>query len=166
MRKAMVLMVCLALVFIITGCTTTDPKEPTSLIGKSLTFTTAEPAPAQFDSWTFFWAYPALERFDADLEYVVLCEGKEHYVHDCGMVSPGAYPRSDFWKTMFSDTGRPDRDLITPFHGKNITVVFRATKGRLRFPDHGMRGFAFYRTGDDGRPDRKNPIKEIEAVLE
>ena len=165
MRKAMLLMVSLALMIVITGCTTGGPKGSASLIGRSLTFTTAEPAPAQFDSWTFFWAYPALERFDADLEYVVLCEGKEYYVHDCGMVTPGAYPRSDFWKTMFKDTDKPDRDLISPFHGKNITVVFRATKGRLRLPDNGMRGFAFYRTGKNGKTDRNNPIKEIEAVL-
>jgi hypothetical protein len=165
MKKIMVLTACLALTFVIAGCTTTGSKDSALLIGKSLAFDTAEAAPAQFDSWTFFWCYPSLEKFDSDLEYVVLCEGKEYYVHDCGMTSPGGSVRSDFWKTMFKDSDRPDKDLITPFHGKNITVVFRATKGRLRFPAHGVGGFAFYKTGKDGKTDRKNPLKQIEAVL-
>ena len=164
MRKVTVTLACLTLVFGITGCTTTGPTESATLIGKSLAFTTAEPAPAKFDSWTFFWSYPELEKFDADLEYVVLCEGKEYYVHDCGMVSPGGSARSDFWKTMFKDMGKPDRDLITPFHGKNITVVFRATKGRLRFSDYGIGGFAFYKSDKNGKADRKNPLKQIQAI--
>ena len=165
MRRTMVRVACLALVFVVTGCTTTSSKDSAALIGKSLTFTTAEPAPAQFDSWTFFWSYPSLEKFDADLEYVVLCEGREYYVHDCGMTSPGGSVRSDFWKTMFKDMGKPDKDLITPFYGKHITVVFRATKGRLRFSDYGMGGFAFYKAGKNGKADRNNPLKQIEAVL-
>ena len=165
MRKTMILMSCLALVLVVTGCATTGSNDSAALIGKSLTFTTSEPAPAKFDSWTFFWSYPALEKFDADLEYVVLCEGKEYYVHDCGMPSAGGSVRSDFWKTMFKDTDQPDRDIITPFHGKSITVIFRATKGRLRFSDYGIGSFAFYKTGKDGRADRKNPLKQINAVL-
>ena len=166
MKRALIPMACLALTIVaVSGCKTTGSSNPDSLIGKSLTFTTAEPAPAQFDAWTFFWSYPAIEKFDADLQYVVLCEGEAPYVHDCGTPRPGGSVRSDFWRAMFEDMGKPDRDLISPFHGKHITVVFRATKGRLRFPNHGIGGFAFYKNGADGKADRKNPIKQIQAVL-
>lgn len=166
MKRVLLTIVCLALVITtMPGCRTTGSGDSRKLIGKSLAFTTSEPAPAQFDAWTFFWSYPSLERFDSDLEYVVLCEGELPYVHDCGMPSPGGGVRSDFWRTMFKDMGEPDRDLISPYHGKHITVVFRATKGRLRFSSHGMGGFAFYKNGEDGKADRRNPIKQIEAVL-
>lgn len=165
MRKTMMLMGCLVAVCAVAGCRTGGSAGHNKLIGKTVTFTTAEPAPAEFDAWTFFWSYPSLEKFDADLEYVVLCDGKEYYVHDLGMTSPGDSVRSDFWKTMFKDMGKPDKDLITPFRCKQITVVFRATKGRMRFPDYGIGSFAFYKAGKDGKIDRKNPVKQIDSVL-
>ncbi len=165
MKKAMVVITCLALAIISSGCTAPRARNSDPLIGESLAFTTAEPAPADFDSWTFFWSYPALEEFDADLEYYVLCEDEVYYAHDCGMVTPGGSVRSDFWRSMFKETETPEKDLITPFRGKHITVLFRATKGRLRFPDHGIGSFGFYKRGADGKVDKRNPIKQIEAVL-
>ena len=157
---------CIAVALSCAGCTTSDVQGQRQAVGKTISFITKEAAPAEFDAWTFFWQSPAIERFDADLQYVVLLpDGKEYYVHDCGMLGPGQGVRSDFWADMFKLTGMPERDMIRPFRGQPIAIVFRATKGRIRFAAGSGGGFAFYKKGAKGEIDRDHPVKQIEAVM-
>lgn len=166
MKRAIVLIAWLALGSLFAGCTTGYSRVSQNGIGQTITFTTAEPAPADFDSWTFFWQDPAVQKFDADLEYVVLLpDGKEYYVHNCGMTIPGTGVRSDFWQGMFSDFGMSERDMIGPFRGQHISIMFRATKGRIRFPDHGNGSFTFYKKDESGQIDLESPMKQIDAVM-
>ncbi len=165
MKNILFTMISLVAILISAGCITTDTKTQQSDIGKTITFTTKEPAPADFDSWTFFWQYPRIERFDADFEYVVIHpNGTEYYVYKSGITPFGGTARSDFWPGMCHDIGIPERDMIGPFHGKSITIVFRATKGLIRFPSGNFGGFAFYKKGDNGKIDRDHPVKRIDGV--
>ena len=165
MKKVQFTAITLVAMLTVAGCMTVDTGLQQNEIVKTITFTTKEPAPAEFDSWTFFWQYPRIERFDADLEYVVIHpDGKEYYVHKCGMRPFDGTVNSDFWPGMFKDLGMPDRDMIGPFQGKSITIVFRATKGRIRFPSENFGGFAFYKKGENGKIDRDHPLKSIDGV--
>jgi len=155
MKTTTTLIVCLALGFALSGCMTTGSTGSAKLIGKTVTFTTSQPAPAEFDGWTFFWQAPQLERFDADLEYVVLRpDGTELYVHDCTGLSPMGNVRSDFSKEVAG--GDP-----AVFHGKNIRIKLRATTGRLRC--FGSGSFAFHKKGDDGKINWRQSFTQVDA---
>ena len=166
MRQTMIAVGGVMLAVVLTGCATSPLEDKPQAIGKSISFTTQEPAPAEFDSWTFFWTCPSVERFDADLQYHVLMpDGSAPYVYDCDVVTAGGGVRSDFWPTMFKELGKPDRDLVAPFHGKSITIVFCATKGRIRFAHPEGFSFAFYKKGEDGKTDYSKAIKQTHAVM-
>lgn len=167
MKKVTVLIVWLALGLVFAGCATGNSRANQKGIGQTITFMTAESAPADFDSWSFFWLDPAVQRFDANLGYVVLLpDGMEYYVHDCGMTTPGAENRSDFWEKMFSSFGKPERDMIKPFHGQHIRIKFQATEGQIRFPDYDGYSFTFYKNDVNGQINLENPLKQTHAVIQ
>ena len=128
-------------------------------VGTTVRFRTAEPAPQQFDAWTFFWRGPRLESFDADLQYVVLLpDGTEHHVYDDLVVEAGGHVRSDFAEEFSGGDPRP-------LHGQPITIEFRASEGRMKFSRTGEYSFAFYERTAEGTIDWQQPFAKVDAVV-
>jgi hypothetical protein len=88
-------------------------------VSDSVMFLTQEPAPADFDMWTFFWANPAVSQ-GAKVGYEVRSgSGEEYFKLTRITVSPGGSSRSDFWK------GQSDPSKL---FGKDIVVKFTTSK--------------------------------------
>jgi tetratricopeptide (TPR) repeat protein len=118
-----------------------------ALASDSVVFRTPEPAPADFDRWTFFWAHPLVTE-GAGIGYVVRSgQGEEYFRWGPRQMSPKDSSRSDFWKGM-SDPSK--------LHGKDIVVKFWTDKGKLEFPAGFTLTFEFYK---DGRT-----VKRIQGV--
>ncbi len=144
---------------LLAGCATC-PKVISSvapLIGSEIRFTTAEPAPTDIDAFTFFWMAPSLEHFDTQVARILLlANGKEHIVDDDVMWPVGEQIRSDVYGLVFPNDP-------AQFRGHNITMLFRAKNGRIRFPK-GCCSFAFYKKGSDGKINWRQPFKQIDAI--
>ena len=167
MKRMTVPIVCLLLGLIVSGCITTQSSDATKIIAKEVTFTTSEPAPLAFDAWTFFWEYPAVERFDADIEYIVpLPNGKQYYVYDLGMPPAGGSVRSDFSGVMRNPAGTNKLDMVKPFQGKHISIGFHPSKGRIRFSRNVGYQFVFYKKDEKGKINWRKPFKKVDAAVE
>ena len=155
MKKILLLFICLMLLTV--GCAATGSKGG-NLIGKATTFKTSEPAPPEFDAWTFFWQAPQFATSDTDLQYVVLRpDGPEQYFYDYFAVSPGELVRSDFAEDLAG--GDP-----SVFYRKDISIIFRARVGELRFSDSGS--FTFYKKDRSGKISWIQPFKTVDGVFE
>ncbi len=157
------LQVALALVLVAcTGCLSTSVvNQGGPRIGSQFTFTTSEPAPADFDAFTFFWTSPASERFDTQVtSMLVLPDGKEQvWIADLVMIA-GQSVRSDVAEG--SDAVVPDP---RQFRNKNMTVIFRSKNGRMRFPSDDHFSFAFHKAGSDGKINWRSPYKQVKAIV-
>jgi len=113
--------------------------EPES-VGDTVTFRTAEAAPRDFDSWTFFWIAPGLAE-GAQLGYRVRSEdGTEYFRWGPRPFERGRRARSDFTKGM-------DGSDPSALFGKTIIVTFWTTKGKIEFPPDWKLAFEFYKNG-------------------
>ena len=103
----------------------------------SVTFTTAEPAPSGFTSWTFYWSMPEVDP-DATLEYVVFQpDGGEYYRMSIPPGTPaGSDIRSDFYEGFAG--GNPE-----VLFDHNIQVTFNCDIGTIHFSDDASYQFEF-----------------------
>ncbi|MBT7616799.1 MAG: hypothetical protein HN590_05885 [Calditrichaeota bacterium] len=113
---------------------------------KIVTFKSAEKAPRDFDSWSFFWQSPTSDS-DSKLEYVVLNPDGKIYIQKSfsgsGMTTPGVRNRLDFKK----DYAGGDPKL---FLRKEVNFSFRAQKGDIVFDQNGLYYFKFFKGGFEG----------------
>lgn len=138
------LFLCILIVtFVLTGCGGGDDL---SKYSKIVTFKSAEPAPRDFDSWSFFWQSPTVDS-DSQLEYVVLKPKGEFYIQksfsSSEMATPGMRNRLDFQKDFAGDDP-------TIFLRKEVNFSFRALKGDIVFDPNGLYYFKFFKGGFEG----------------
>jgi len=135
----------LGLAFLVTiiGCKS-DPDA--GKYSKTVTFSTPEPAPKDFDAWSFQWSTP---RWDgkAQLNYIVrLPDGSTYFQADI--------PQHDAWNPPTD--GKIDFGVNyaggdpSAFFGKTINVTFRVDKGSLLFSPDRFYTFKFYKGGFEG----------------
>jgi hypothetical protein len=127
-------------------------------VGASVTFRAQTKAPDKFDAWTFWWRGPRVEDFEADLDYLVLRNGKEHFVYEDLTGNGGGLNRSDF------DEHSPCEPRL--FWGQEIAITFRVSKGRVKFSRGYKYHFAFYRKDERGEVNWHKPFQAIDAVAE
>jgi len=121
------------LILIIVSCTTVFAEE----VSDSVTFSTAQPAPSGFISWTFYWSMPEIDP-DATLEYVVLQPNGEEYYR---LTIPGTIISDQVMRSDFSVDfagGNPE-----VFYGHNIFFTFTVDKGTIEFSDDAWFLFEF-----------------------
>jgi proline iminopeptidase len=113
----------------------------------SVTFRTKEPAPTEFDRWTFFWRSPAVAQ-GATCGYEVRTDqGAEWFRYALRPSGPGSSVRSDFSK---------DQGDLSRLQGKDIVVRFWTSRGKIEFSAAMQLTFEFY---TDGRA-----IKTVEGI--
>ena len=113
----------------------------------SVTFRTKEPAPPEFDTWTFFWLSPGVAE-GARCGYEVRTDhGEEWFRYAFRLNSPGKNVRSDFSK---------DQGDLRRLQGKEIVVRFWTSRGRIEFPAAMQLTFEFYTNG--------RTIKKVEGI--
>lgn len=111
-----------------TGAADRAGAAPVTNISDTVTFLLEQPAPADFDAWSFYWPHPTVDP-DARVGYVVRSEdGREYYRWGPRLLNPGDDSQSDFWKGMEGT----DPALIA---GKKIAIEFWTTRGKLQFPE-------------------------------
>ena len=123
--------------------------DPAAVVNDSVMFRTSEPAPADFDRWTFFWAHPSVAE-SAQVGFQVRSgQGEAYYDHRWGphALTPGDSSRSDFW------FGQTNPRLL---YGKDIIVKFLTDKGKLEFPAGFTPFFEFYK--------KSRTVKRIEGI--
>ena len=154
-------LVCLLGVALLSGCATTQTQTSGPLIGAEVRLTTVEPAPADYDAFTFFWTSPASERFDTQVTSVlVLPDGTEQVWIGDIVMSAGQSVRSDV-----SEGG--DSVVADPrlFRNKTMTVIFRSKNGRMRFPAKDRFSFSFHKVDAESRINWRQPYKDIEVTV-
>ncbi len=110
---------------------------------KSVTFSTPDPAPPDFDSWTFDYSYPRWDQ-DAHLTLVVqLPDGRDVFETPIEQAPP-FNPNPAGHLELSPNIGGIDQSV---FYGKKVKVTFRVDKGFLLFPLEGYYTFAFYEGG-------------------
>lgn len=106
-----------------------------------ITFKTSTKCPSSFDSWTFFWSFPEIDK-DAELEYLVLKPNGKKYSH---------------WKTKEHIDKNPEKgtefrsDFGVDFEGgnpkcfynKKLEFTFLVNKGRIKFSQKNVEHFKF-----------------------
>jgi proline iminopeptidase len=122
-------------------------------VSQEITFRTAEKAPRDFDSWTFFWESPAMEEGALMGFQVKDGGGKVYHEREPGKWKSGISTRSDFSKEW---------DGIDPavLYDKDITVRLWVTRGQMTFSEMPKYYFEFYKKGGN------KPIRKIPAVME
>lgn len=98
-------------------------------VADEVTFRTAQPAPTDIISWSFFWVMPEIAP-DATLEYAVIQpDGEEYFRMAIPAETPSGSPiRSDFREGLAG--GNPE-----VFSGHNIQFTFTVDIGTIQFPD-------------------------------
>jgi hypothetical protein len=158
MKKWIGILFALALV---AGCATAPSNPSGPMIGTEVRLTAVEPAPADYDAFTFFWASPAMEHFDTQVTWIlVLPDGKEQVWDDDVVMSAGQSVRSDVSVGGDSVVADPRQ-----FRNKHMTVIFRSKNGRMRFPSEDYFSFAFHKAGPDGKISWRQPYKNIKATV-
>jgi len=133
---------------------------PNLIIGNEIRFSTLQPAPDDFDAFTFFWLHPAMEHFETRVVWsVVLPSGKEYVIFNDLVGAAGTSTRSDYDPEHF--TGDPKQ-----FRGKRIVEIFRSLDGRIRFGTAHNYRFVFYRKDREGQINWQRPYTEVEALIE
>lgn len=105
------------------------------------TFKTSTRCPAGFDSWTFFWSYPKIDK-DANLEYLVLKPNGQKYNHwstkDHMDINPikGSLFKSDFGINF--EGGNPKC-----FYNRKLEITFTVNTGTIKFDQKNVKDFKF-----------------------
>jgi len=106
-----------------------------------ITFKTSTKCPIGFDSWTFFWTYPEIDK-DANLEYLVLKPNGKKYCHwktrEHMNKNPkkGSAFRSDFGINF--EGGNPKC-----LYNKKLEITFMVDKGTIKFDKKDIKNFKF-----------------------
>lgn len=133
---------------------------PELIIGNEVRFSTLQPAPDDFDAFTFFWLHPAMEHFDTRIVWsVVLPSGQEYVIFSDLLGAAGTSTRSDY-----------DSEHVTgdakQFRGKHIVEIFRSLNGRIRFGNAQNYRFVFYKKDREGQINWQRPYTEMGARIE
>lgn len=148
--------------WLVRGCRQEVPPPPVLTIpeGKEGRFRTAEPAPDQFDAWTFFWEGC---RGSTNTEWEMVIYQPDGEVYWGRNLSDLATSFSEVRSDFGHGPGNPDSGV---FQGKLIEVIFRVVQGegRLASPDDFR--FEFFRTNSNGGIDWEKPAKTIPAINE
>jgi hypothetical protein len=137
------IMVAIFSLIVVSGC---KKQSSTEGFSRTVTFRTPEPAPAEFDAWSFHWSYP---RWDAkaQLDYIVLQPNDATYAQAPIPQNEMWNPQTDARSEFSAETSSSDPSV---FFGKKINFTFRVDKGFLIFSPDGFYTFTFYKGGLGG----------------
>jgi hypothetical protein len=138
MRKILFfLLFCLLYVFVLNLNAERIKAIHTENNNKQVRFATEMLSPENFNSFTFFWKQPVIEK-GAEMSYhLEISDGRrtgEYYI-DKGL-KPNLNVRSDFREEDY-----PNFDKL--FTNKKITIVFQIDKGNMKFFDPDKYYFQF-----------------------
>lgn len=130
----------------------------------TVTFQTAQKAPASFDAWTFWWKYPSRTQ-DARLDYAVFRpDGTQYAFYIPSDLPVGSIVRSDFGLSHLSDRGFTGGAPLS-FLGQDIKFTLRVTEGTMTFdPESSFYYFSFFKADTNGTINWNSPFATISAT--